>query len=247
MPTHSTLKNNSSSSLIESASNNIVPQNDENITEENKTDKITIEDMLKGVEDPDGKIYFQDEQGNFFRNDMDGRYRGNQDNIDALYKGEYVPFHKVIKIFESGDESTIIHEFAHWYLDTLDKYASENEEIADDMETVRKFLKCGADSATASQFAPSSRNGGKFTVAQHEKFARAFEVYIRNGYAQNNKLKKVFEYFKNALLSIYDNLRKISWQNEDGTEGTFTADDVPAINNLFNTLLTSERERIKNT
>lgn len=177
------------------------------------------------------KYYQEGDQQNYFRNGMSGTFVGNQDTIDKLYKGEYVPFRRVIKIFESGDESTIIHEFAHWYLDALDKYSLDNEELQQDMEQVRKFLK---------------NDGGEFTVAQHEKFARAFEVYIRNGYAQNNRLRKIFEYFKNALLSIYDNLKKITWQNDDGTEGKFTIEDVPVINDLFNNLLTSERERIQN-
>lgn len=105
-----------------------------------RLNKSTREDR-NNISQTNNKIkYFQDEQGNFFRNDMDGKYRGNQDTITALYKGEYIPFNRVIKIFESGDESTIIHEFAHWYLDTLDKYSSENEEIAEDMQAVRKFL-----------------------------------------------------------------------------------------------------------
>lgn len=137
-------------------------------------------------------------------------------------KGYYVPAENLISLFENADESTVVHEFAHWWLERLVKYSKDNEELSADVEAVREFLK---------------NNGEPFTREQHEKFARGFEAYIRSGYAKNNRLKKIFEDFKNALLSIYDSIRNLGYKD----------DDLPQLQNLFDRLLTTEHERIKAT
>ena len=43
----------------------------------------------------------------------------------------------------------------------------------------------------------------KIGTQTHERFARAFEQYIRSGKSNNNLLKEVFNYFKSFLESIY--------------------------------------------
>lgn len=146
-------------------------------------------------------------------------------------KGAYVPAENLIELFKNADESTIIHEFAHWWLTRLEKYSQYNEELALDLAEVRKFVK---------------NDGGKFTQEQHEKFARGFEAYIRNGSARNNRLKRIFEDFKNALIQIYDSLKQIVYTN-DGTDFSFSEEDVKNLENLFERLLTTENERIKKT
>lgn len=137
-------------------------------------------------------------------------------------KGGYLPVEKFIELFENADESTIIHETAHWWLDTLVESAKYSEESAEDLQAVRNYLR---------------NDGSAFTREQHEKFARGFEAYIRNGTARTNKLKKVFEDFKNFLLSIYDNLLQLGHKEED----------MPEVQKLFDRLLTTERERVQKT
>ena len=137
-------------------------------------------------------------------------------------KGSYVPAENLIELFKNADESTVVHEFAHWWLDRLIKYSANNEELAADVEAIRKFVK---------------NDGEEFTREQHEKFARGFEAYIRSGYAKNNRLKRIFEDFKNALLAIYDSIKQLGYKD----------DDMPQIQNLFDRLLTSEKERIRAT
>ena len=128
----------------------------------------------------------------------------------------------MIELFKNADESTVVHEFAHWWLDRLVKYSENNEELAADVEAIRKFVK---------------NDGEDFTHEQHEKFARGFETYIRSGYARNNRLKRIFEDFKNALLAIYDSIKQLGYKD----------DDMPQIQDLFDRLLTTERERIRAT
>ena len=146
-------------------------------------------------------------------------------------KGAFVPAENLIELFKNADESTIIHEFAHWWLSRLEKYAANNDELALDLEEVRKFVK---------------NNGEKFTREQHEKFAVGFEAYIRNGSARSNRLKRIFEDFKNALIQIYDSIRQLVY-TEGGEQYSFTEEDVKNLENLFERLLTTENERIRKT
>ena len=146
-------------------------------------------------------------------------------------KGAFVPAENLIELFKNADESTIIHEFAHWWLSRLEKYARYNDELALDLAEVRKFVK---------------NDGGKFTREQHEKFAVGFEAYIRNGSARSNRLKKIFEDFKNALIQIYDSIRQLVY-TEDGSQYSFSEEDVENLNRLFERLLTTENERIRKT
>ena len=133
-------------------------------------------------------------------------------------KGGYLPAEKFIELFQNADASTIVHECAHWYLDELTRIAQYNEEVAEDLEAVRKFLK---------------NQGEEFTREQHEKFARSFEAYILTGSSRNNKLKKIFEDFKNWLLQIYDEIKNLG----------INMKEMPEITNLFDRLLTSEKQR----
>ena len=146
-------------------------------------------------------------------------------------KGAFVPAENLIELFKNADESTIIHEFAHWWLSRLEKYAPNSEELALDLEEVRKFVK---------------NEGGAFTREQHEKFARGFEAYIRNGSARSNRLKKIFEDFKNALIQIYDSIKQLVY-TENGQQYSFSEADVANLEKLFERLLTTENERIKKT
>lgn len=92
-------------------------------------------------------------------------------------KGGYLPAEKFIELFKNADASTIVHELAHWYLDELTRVAQYSEEIAQDLEAVRKYLK---------------NEGEDFTREQHEKFARSFEAYILSGSARNNYSPNTF-------------------------------------------------------
>lgn len=156
---------------------------------------------------------FQEEQQNLFPGNREAK------KIHKV-KGAYLPAEKFIELYKNADESTIIHETAHWWLDIIVESSKYSEEVASDLREIRKFLK---------------NNGEEFTQHQHEKFARGFEAYIRNGSAKNNKLKRIFEDFKRFLLSIYDNLLQLEFKD----------DEMPGVQALFDRLLTTENQRIQ--
>lgn len=198
-----------------------------NLSDEERIEKSPSE--TSDVAATEQLVVFDDGTMAYSESDMsDDAIQGNMlfDNAKAhelrKVKGSYVPAENLIELFKNADESTVVHEFAHWWLDRLIKYSANNEELAADVEAIRKFVK---------------NDGEEFTREQHEKFARGFEAYIRSGYAKNNRLKRIFEDFKNALLAIYDSIKQLGYKD----------DDMPQIQNLFDRLLTSEKERIRAT
>ena len=186
----------------------------------------------------DGRCYvvFDDEAvqvlNTFYQEEQQSLFEGNNKARDIRkIKGSYMPAEKIIELFKNADESTIIHEYAHWYLSLMERYAKVSAEIEEDLNEVRKFVK---------------NSGEEFTKEQHEKFARGFEAYIRSGNARSNRLKKIYEDLKNALLQIYDEITKIVY-TENGIDKPFTEEDLPQIKGLFDRLLSTENERIQRT
>lgn len=97
----------------------------------------------------------------------------------------------LIRLFKDADASTFIHETGHQWLEELLKDASHDdapEELKQDLRSVRTYL---------------NNDGGVITRAQHEKFARTFERYLREGVAPSRGLVRVFEKFKAWLSTIY--------------------------------------------
>lgn len=185
-----------------------------------------VNKILQNI-DKQEQVYFQEKEP-----EQQSVFEGNNKARDIRkIKGAYMPAENLIEFFKNADESTIVHEFAHWYLDNLVNDAKFHEASAEDLAEVRKFVH---------------NNGEDFTREQHEKFARGFEAYIRSGRARTNRLKKIFEDFKNALLQIYDTITQIVY-TENGIEKPFTDEDMPQINSLFERLLSTENEKIQAT
>ena len=160
--------------------------------------------------------YYQKQRKMFIDNDRADEIS----NRLVQVKGSFIPAENLVKLFKDADESTIVHEFAHWWLEKLVKHSEGNEELQEDLKEIRRFVK---------------NNGEEFTDEQHERFARGFEAYMRTGSAKTNRLKKLFEDFKNALLSLYDSIKSLGFEESE----------IPEINNLFDRLLTTENQRIQ--
>lgn len=142
-------------------------------------------------------------------------------------KGAYSPKENLIEFFKNADSSTSVHEVGHWLLNTWQKYAPQSKEIESDVNAIRKFV---------------GNKGEEFSKEQHEKFASAFETYIRNGKAKTSKLQEVFNKFKRALRAIYRSLKEIVFK-QNNKDTYFTKDDMKDINDLFNRIFTTEKER----
>jgi hypothetical protein len=112
----------------------------------------------------------------------------------------------MITLFEKADASTFLHETGHQWLEELIRDA-KTEGVSDvvkvDEGTVRNWLGMKPDQA-----AP--------TTKQHEKFARGFEQYLREGTAPSAALGRVFAQFKSWLMDIYRSIKGLGAPiNED--------------------------------
>lgn len=99
----------------------------------------------------------------------------------------------VLRLFKTANASTFIHENGHQWLEEFladSKHPDAPQDLLKDSQTVRDFLKAKDPEKP-------------FTVAQHEKFARTFERYIREGIAPSKELQGVFDKFKQWLMDIY--------------------------------------------
>ena len=132
MPTSVLIPANKQRNLMKSASANIITDNAQNFN----PNEVTIEEMLKGVVDSDGKIYYQKQNKLFLDNEQAEKVVKRIETI----KGTFVPAENLIELFKGADESTIFHEFAHWWLEKLQKYAEESEELQQDLVEIRKFV-----------------------------------------------------------------------------------------------------------
>ena len=97
-----------------------------------------------------------------------------------------------ISLFEEKNESTFLHESAHFFFEVLADIATgptATDQIREDYQTILDWM--GAADRT------------QVTTDMHENFARGFESYLMTGKAPSSKLRKAFAAFKNWLVSIY--------------------------------------------
>lgn len=98
----------------------------------------------------------------------------------------------IIKLFETADASSFLHESGHQWLEELARdshHEMATDQLKADWQIVRTWV--------------GAKDGKPITRAQHEKFARGFEQYMRAGIAPSKDLAGVFAQFRNWLVSIY--------------------------------------------
>ena len=139
---------------------------------------------------------------------------------------------KVIRLFETADESTFIHEMGHVAYENLRELASQENSPAQFKRDI-KILDNWANwkegqideyvgTATYKEFAARDNaikeamaSGDEALVEQlkyewrQERFARGWEEYLKKGKAPTEGLRKVFYQFKKWLTSIYKAYRAI--------------------------------------
>lgn len=117
----------------------------------------------------------------------------------AQIQGQTTVTGDMISLFDAADQSTFMHESAHWYLINMRKLAL-NEKAS------RQFVE---DFMTLQQWFGNKRLDADISVEQHEKFARGFEAYLRTGKAPAPQLHGIFNRFKSWLTSIYRDFKQL--------------------------------------
>lgn len=114
-------------------------------------------------------------------------------------RGKYTPSKNLITFLKNADESTGLHESGHAWLEEM-KFdgmkASAPAQIKADWDILRKELGI-----------PET---GEISTESHEKFARSIEYYFATGKAPSVELQGVFAQFREWLINIYKDLRKLN-------------------------------------
>ena len=139
---------------------------------------------------------------------------GPEDELEQAQRGKIRLATKqaraTITLLEHADASTFIHETGHAWLENLVADAAHPlapQSLKDDAETVRKWLGTKPD--------------GYITTRMHERFARGFEQYMREGRAPSQALARVFAQFRQWLTAIYQSARQLGRPITDDIRGVF--------------------------
>lgn len=139
-------------------------------------------------------------------------------NITKMSDGQ-----RIISLYETADESTFIHEMSHMFLMDLDDLSKIDALSKKELDIVNTWAAW--DEKTASEYKGtaweqefaarhksilSARDAGDTETEtklkeqwRQERFARAFEMYLKKGSAPAKGLKAVFRKFKKFLSDIY--------------------------------------------
>ena len=141
-------------------------------------------------------------------------------------KGYITPYsdgRRMITLLEEADESTFLHEMSHMFLMGLEDLAQIDEVSKKELELVDAWANWEKGAAKEYRGTPWEREfrnreqgiidaetAGDHDTAdrlkrqwRQERFARAFELYLREGKAPARGLRAVFRKFKQFLRVIY--------------------------------------------
>lgn len=99
---------------------------------------------------------------------------------------------RVVQLFKTADKSTFMHEMGHVFFDdikTLAEMDNAPQQVKDDWNALKEWTGWN-DNETVNTDA-------------HEKFARGFEAYLREGEAPTKFLERTFRRFSKWLSAIY--------------------------------------------
>ena len=99
---------------------------------------------------------------------------------------------RIVELFKTADKSTFMHEMGHVFFDdikTLAEMENAPQQVKDDWQALKEW-SCWNDNETINTDA-------------HEKFARGFEAYLREGEAPTKFLERTFRRFSKWLSAIY--------------------------------------------
>ncbi len=141
-----------------------------------------------------------------------------------------------ITVFDKADLSTVLHEGGHWMLWLLQSGAAAGDQFSSEaIGTVNAWFASQAEDIAkevnliAPQVLEYLANGttGAADVdaavhrALHERFARGFEAYMREGKAPSIALRGVFHRFAAWLMEVYKSAKKLRVELSDEVRQVF--------------------------
>ncbi|EPY03482.1 hypothetical protein K678_00185 [Magnetospirillum fulvum MGU-K5] len=128
-------------------------------------------------------------------------------------RGSFDPIDDTIRLFESANLSTFLHEGGHLWLFQMVRDLGDERVLPEarlrtvrDLQTVMDWLRVDIDVATAS---PEDIQAA-IPVEAHEQWARGIEAYLMEGKAPSVALRDVFARFSAWLIRTYKKVRNLS-------------------------------------
>ena len=194
--------------------------------------------------------------------------RYNQEHKGA-YAGAYDADQNILHIFEAANQSTVIHESAHWWLSMLNNIAADPElkELAKEDKVLEATLQKAQKDRDAirawASYYPDVMKEYKGTLIEkefkeyeaaikkdpenkelqerfiQERFARGFERYLLTGKAPTKELQGTFRRFKKWLINLYKTTKEIIKNPENYLGLKDPSDEVKEI---FDHMVASDEE-----
>jgi hypothetical protein len=127
---------------------------------------------------------------------------------------------RLMSVFENGDVSTLVHEFAHG----------------------TRTLLSGDDHTTATDFVVNGtglelHEDGAWREEHEEYYARSFERYLRDGAVPHESVRPVFERLKGYLANIYTDIQGSDIDEFENKGQRFKVKLTPEIKAMWDRLL----------
>lgn len=194
--------------------------------------------------------------------------RYNQEHKGA-YAGAYDADQNILHIFEAANQSTVIHESAHWWLSMLNNIAADPElkELAKEDKVLEATLQKAQKDRDAirawASYYPDVMKEYKGTLIEkefkeyeaaikkdpenkelqerfiQERFARGFERYLLTGKAPTKELQGTFRRFKKWLINLYKTTKEII-KNPENYLGL--KDPPDEVKEIFDHMVASDEE-----
>lgn len=147
-----------------------------------------------------------------------------------IKRGEYNVSKKAIKLFEGANTSTLPHELAHYWLDSITDFATSgraSQEYMAQYESVMRYLGVPVGEKLKDLSKPQQRKA-------HEKFATSYEKYVMRGIFPTPAVGRVFDGYDKWLKNVYGSLAEISKRSR--IKSTLT----PQMVQFFDSMTTGE-------
>lgn len=116
------------------------------------------------------------------------------------------PDEYIIKLLESADESTLPHEFAHYWLTEMWNYTRTGRASENYMKRWNII----------SDYLGIKPEQTRLTRGQQEKFASSYEAYLTRGELPTPLIGSVFDDYDKWLQQVYKDYNKINYQSGFG-------------------------------
>lgn len=215
---------------------------------------------------PGNKVY---EESTYEKLNPDYNYRVYRQEHKGAYAGAYDADLNILHVFEAANQSTVVHESAHWWLSMLNNIAADPElkELAKEDKVLEATLQKAQKDRDAirawASYYPDVMKEYKGTLIEkefkeyeaaikkdpenkelqerfiQERFARGFERYLLTGKAPTKELQGTFRRFKKWLINLYKTTKEIIKNPENYLGLKDPSDEVKEI---FDHMVASEEE-----